>query len=110
MAKRPATIANKQTKSQILSDIAEQTGVSKKEVTAVLESLGDLAQRHLKRAGSGEFNIPSMGVKLRRVIKPARAAQPGTNPFTGEKIMLKARPETVSVRATPLKAIKDAIA
>ena len=109
MAKRPATIKSKQTKSQILSDISEHTGFSKKDVVTVLESMSDLAVRHLKKGGSGEFNIPALGVKLRRVIKPARSARPGVNPFTGEKIMLKAKPETTSVRARPLKAIKDAI-
>ena len=110
MTTRSATISTKQTKSQILSDIAEDTGVSKKDVVAVLDSMADLAHRHLKRGGSGEFNIPSLGVKMRRVIKPAREARPGTNPFTGEQIMLKAKPETTSVRAVPLKALKDAIA
>lgn len=110
MAKRSATIATKQTKSQILSDIAEDTGLTKKEVAAVLDSMADLAVRHLKKKGSGEFSIPSLGVKLRRVIKPARKARPGINPFTGEEIMIKAKPATTSVRATPLKALKDAIA
>ncbi len=110
MAKRPATIAEKQTKSQILSDIAEDTGLTKKEVAAVLDSMTDLAVRHLKKKGSGEFAVPSLGLKLRRVIKPARKARPGINPFTGEAITIKAKPATTSVRAAPLKALKDAIA
>lgn len=110
MSKRPANIAKKQTKSQILSDIAQETGLTRREVGAVLDSLADLATRHLKKKGSGEFTIPSMSVKLRRVTKPAREARPGTNPFTGESIMIKARPETNSVRATPLKGLKDAVA
>ena len=110
MAKKPATIATKQTKSQILGDIAEETGLTKKEVAAVLDALADQALRHLKKKGSGEFTIPSLGLKLRRVIKPARKARPGVNPFTGEEIMIKAKPATTSVRATPLKALKDAVA
>ena len=109
MAKRPATIASKQTKSQILSDIAEDTGLTKKQVTAVMDSLADLATRHLKTKGSGEFTVPSLAVKLRRVIKPARPERPGINPFTGEKITIKAKPESTSVRATPLKALKDSV-
>ena len=109
MAKK-STIATKQTKSQILSELAEDTGLTKKEVAAVLDALGELALRHLKKKGSGEFTVPSLGIKLRRVIKPARKARKGVNPFTGEEIMIKAKPATTSVRATPLKALKDAVA
>ena len=79
-------------KSQILSVLAEDTELSKKEVTAVLDALAELAHAHLKKGGSGEFSVPSLGIKLRRVIKPAREAREGTNPFTGEKIMIKAKP------------------
>ena len=102
--------STKQTKSQILSALAEDTELSKKEVTAVLDSLASLAHSHLKKGGSGEFSVPSLGIKLRRVIKPARTARKGTNPFTGEEIMIKAKPATTSVRATALKALKDAVA
>jgi len=104
------TVATKQTKSQILSVLAEGTELSKKEVTAVLDALAELAHAHLKKGGSGEFSVPSLGIKLRRVIKPAREAREGTNPFTGEKIMIKAKPASTAVKATALKALKDAVA
>ena len=110
MAKKPAVIGTKQTKSQILSAIAADTDLSKKNVAAVMDSLASLAHCHLKKKGSGEFSVPSLGIKLRRVIKPARKARKGINPFTGEEIMIKARPETTTVRATALKALKDAVA
>ncbi len=102
-------IAKKQTKAQMIAAIAEDTGLTKKEVASVLDSLGTLAQRHLKPRGSGEFTIPSLGVKLRRVKKPATKARPGRNPFTGEEIMIKAKPASNAVRAVALKALKDAI-
>jgi nucleoid DNA-binding protein len=110
MAKKPVAIATKQTKSQILSSIAEDTGLTKKEIAGVVDALADLAHRHLKKKGSGEFTVPSLGIKLRRVMKPARKARKGVNPFTGEEIMIKAKPATTSVRAVALKAIKDAVA
>jgi len=103
-------VSTKQTKSQILSSIADNTGLSKKEVTSVLDEVAGLAHAHLKNGGSGEFSVPSLGIKLRRVIKPAREARKGTNPFTGEEIMIKAKPATTSVKATALKALKDAVA
>ena len=104
------TVSTKQTKSQILSSLADETGLSKKEVTAVLDALAGLAHAHLRTGGSGEFSVPSLGIKLRRVIKAAREARKGTNPFTGEEIMIKAKPASTSVKATALKALKDAVA
>ena len=104
------TVSTKQTKSQILSGLAEDTGLSKKEVTSVLEALAALAHAHLRRGGSGEFSVPALGIKMRRVIKPAREARKGTNPFTGEEIMIKAKPASTAVKATALKALKDAVA
>ncbi|MGK0296453.1 MAG: nucleoid DNA-binding protein [Gammaproteobacteria bacterium] len=105
-----ATTSTKQTKSQILSSLAEDSGLTKKEVTTVLDTLAGLAHGHLKKGGSGEFSVPALGIKLRRIIKPARDARKGTNPFTGEEIMIKAKPASTSVKATALKALKDAVA
>ena len=104
------TISTKQTKSQILSSLADETELSKKEVTAVLDGLAKLSQAHLKKGGSGEFSVPGLGIKLRRIIKPAREARKGTNPFTGGEIMIKAKPAVTSVKATALKSLKDAVA
>lgn len=110
MAKKPSAIGTKQTKAQIVSALAETTSLTKKQVSSVLDSMAGLAQRHLMKGGSGEFTVPALGIKLRRVIKPARPAREGTNPFTGQKMMFKAKPASTSVRATALKALKDAIA
>ena len=102
-------ITSKQTKSQILGHVAEDTGLTKKQVGAVLDSIAALAVSHLQEGASGEFTIPSMGVKLNRVIKPARAARPGINPATGEKITIAAKPASVAVRASALKSLRDSI-
>ena len=109
MSDRSQVIAARQTKAQILAHIAEETNLTKKQVGAVLDSMAGLAVRHLQDGASGEFTIPSMGVKLSRVIKPARPERPGTNPATGERITIAAKPASVAVRATPLKALKDSI-
>ena len=109
MAKKPSVVTEKQTKSQILSTLAEDTGLTKKEIAAVLDSLAGLAQAHLKKRGSGEFTVPSLGVKLRRVIKPARKARKGINPFTGEETMFKAKPARNVVKIRPLKSLKDMV-
>ncbi len=100
-------IKEKQTKAQIISDIADATEMTKKDVKAVLAALSEQAKRHLVKRGSGEFSIPEMGVKLRRKEQPARKARKGVNPFTGEEMTIKAKPKSLTVRATVLKAMKD---
>jgi nucleoid DNA-binding protein len=107
---KTSAIKEKQTKSQILTAVAEETGLKKKDVQAVLQSLKALAARHLAKNGSGEFAVPEVGVKLRRVQKPARKAGMARNPFTGEMVKVEARPASLSVRATAMKAIKDVVA
>ncbi len=107
-AKRKA-IADKQTKTQILQAIAEETGLTRKQVGEVFTSLGGLIEGHMKRRGSGEFSIPETGVKIRRVIKPARKARMGRNPATGEEIKIPAKRATTVVKVSALKALKDTI-
>lgn len=107
---RPRAIRNKQTKSQILSAVADETDLTRKQVQAVLQATKALAARHLVKNGSGEFTIPEIGVKLRRAQKAARKAGMARNPFTGDMVHVEARPASLSVRATAMKAIKDVVA
>lgn len=106
---KKSAIKEKQTKSQILTALSEETGLTKKDVQAVLAATKDLAARHLAARGSGEMTIPEVGVKLRRVKKAARKAGMARNPFTGEMVKVEAKPASLSVRATAMKAIKDVV-
>ncbi|MET0104014.1 MAG: HU family DNA-binding protein [Sedimenticola sp.] len=103
------SIGTKQTKLQIMQAIAEETGLTRKQVGEVFGSLGDLIQRHMQRRGSGEFAIPETGVKIRRVKKPARKARMGRNPATGEAIKIAAKPASTVIKVTALKALKDTL-
>ncbi len=113
MAKKPAApvklkaITTKQTKTQIINAIVEETELSRKQVVAVFESLGTLVTRHMQRRGSGEFTIPETGVKIRRVRKPARKSRMGRNPATGESIKIAAKPASTVIKVGALKALKD---
>jgi nucleoid DNA-binding protein len=112
VAKNPPSlkpIKEKQTKAQIVVLIAEETGLTRAQVVSVIDTLADVAKRHLAKKGSGEFAVPSLGVKLRRAKKPAQKARKGRNPFTGAEITIAARPARDVVKATPLKALKDII-
>jgi nucleoid DNA-binding protein len=102
-------ITTKQTKTQIIAALADNTGLSKKDVGNVFAALGDMIEAHMKKRGSGEFTIPNTGVKIRRVKKPARKARMGRNPATGEEIKIAAKPASTVVRVSALKALKDTI-
>lgn len=95
-------IKTKQTKTEILLALAEETGLNRTQVKAVLASLGALAKRHVMKRGSGEFALPELGVKLRRVQRKARTAR---NPMTGQIIRIPAK---AVVRASVLKSLKEA--
>ena len=81
-------------------------GLSKKHVKAILEGLADIAYKELKK--SGAFLVPGLA-KFVVIKKPATKARKGTNPFTGEEMMFKAKPARKIVRARPVKAAKDAV-
>ena len=106
--KRLPAIKQKYTKSAILSEISENTDLSKKQVTAVLDELKDLIERHVKKGSTGEFTLPGL-LKIKTVKKPARKARKGVpNPFRpGEVMDVAAKPASTKVKVLPLKALKD---
>ena len=110
MSRAKPAIKTKETKSQVLAAVAEATELPKKKVQEVLSALRAHAVRHLNNKGSGEFSVPELGVKLRRIDKKAIKAGKRRDPFTGEMRDMPARPASVSVRASALKALKDAAA
>ena len=107
-AKRLPAIKQKYTKSAILSEISENTDLSKKQVTAVLDELKDLIERHVKKGSTGEFTLPGL-LKIKTVKKPARKARKGVpNPFRpGEVMDVAAKPASTKIKVLPLKALKD---
>ena len=96
------------TKTDILKNISETTGLSRKEVVAVFEEMGALMKKDLGRRGPGVFTIPGL-VKCRVVSKPAVKARKGINPFTGEEMMFKAKPARKVVKTTALKNLNDMV-
>ena len=104
-AKRVPVIKEAMTKSAMMSAIAEETGLSKKEVIAVFDTLGTIINGHLKKGGAGVCTIPGL-MKIKTIHKPATRARKGTNPFTGEQMTFKAKPARNVVKVLPLKNLK----
>ncbi|NTW15662.1 MAG: HU family DNA-binding protein [Candidatus Moranbacteria bacterium] len=90
----------KMTKSQLMTVVAEKSGLTKKEVVAVVEAITAVAYKEVKK--NGEFVLPGFG----KMVKTKRKARMGVNPATGEKIKIAAK--TV-VKFRLAKAAKDAV-
>lgn len=90
----------KMTKSQILQVLADKTGLSKKDISSVMDTMTDLAYVEVKK--NGEFVVPGIG----KLVKVRRDARMGRNPATGEEIQIPAK--TV-VKFRVAKAAKDAV-
>lgn len=97
---------NHMSKTELVEAIANQSGLEKKQVTAVLDTLNDVIYNELK--AQHEVVIPGL-LKLTAVTKPAVPEREGINPFTKEKTMFKAKPERKVIKPRPLKALKDAV-
>jgi nucleoid DNA-binding protein len=96
------------TKSEVVSGIADATGLSKKQVSAVFEAMAGQIQKSLSSRGPGAYAVPGL-MKLIVVRKPATKAHKGINPFTGEETMFKAKPARNIVKIRALKSLKDMV-
>ncbi len=106
MANTTTAIKDRFNKTQILNDLAENTGLNKKDVSSVLDELAILIQRHIKKRSGGEFVLPGL-LKIQTIKKPATKTRKGKNPFTGEDTIFKAKPASTTVKVRPLKKLKD---
>jgi nucleoid DNA-binding protein len=102
------TTSKRMTKAQIMSEVADKSGLSKKEISNVFDALRELVKKELGRRGPGEFVIPDL-IKLKVRKIPAKPARMGRNPATGEEMMLPPKAASKKIRATPLKKLKDMV-
>jgi nucleoid DNA-binding protein len=100
--------AKRMTKAQIVGELAEKTGLSKKDVQALFDQLRELVKKELGKRGPGEFVIPDL-LKLKVKKVAAKPKRKGKDPFTGEEKEFPAKPASKKVRATPLKKLKDLV-
>jgi len=88
------------TKAQIMSELSETWGVSKKDASDMYDKFLALTYKEIKRAG--EFVMPGLG----KLVKKNRPARMGRNPATGESIKIPAK--TV-IKFSVAKAAKEAL-
>ena len=100
--------SSKMTKAQITAALCESTGLDKKSVNSVFESLNEIIKRELGPDGPGEIVLPGL-IKLKAKETPATESRDGVNPFTKKPIVIPAKPSSRKIRATPIKALKDLV-
>ena len=107
-AKTKGTVKKPPTKNEVFTNIAGNTELSRKQVSAVFDELSIVIKKNLGGRGPGQFTLPGL-CKMVTKKKPATKARKGRNPFTGEEIMIKAKPASKTVRIRALKGLKEMI-
>jgi DNA-binding protein HU-beta len=97
-SERKIDMAKAKTKTQIIAELAEAGDITKKQATAILESLVSQAYKGAKNG----FTIPGLG----KLVVVSRKARMGRNPATGATIKIPAK-KVLKFRIA--KAAKDAI-
>ena len=97
------------TKSEVFTNIADNTGLTRKQVSTVFGALCGMMGQDLGKGGPEIFALPGLA-KFTVVHKPATKARKGINPFTGEETMFKAKPARNVVKVRALKGLKDMVA
>ena len=87
-------------KTDIIEQLAEQTGLSKKDSKAAVEAMLDYMAKNLKKG-----NIIDIAGFAKLEVKK-RPAREGRNPATGEKIKIKA---SKKLKFTAKKALKESV-
>ncbi len=101
------TPAKKLTKAQVLGELAEKTGLSRKQISEVFEAIRGLLKRELGKRGPEQFEVPGI-VRLKVRKTEAQKGKKFRNPATGE-VVVKDVPASRKLRAVPVKALKDLI-
>merc|ERR1719159_1518099 len=86
--------------------VAETSGLKAKDVKRAMESYMELVATEVKKNGKFKF-AGVLNLKLKKT--PAKPARKGVNPFTKEPCVFKAKPASKTVKARPLRKLKDLI-
>ena len=94
-------------KAALIGEIADRTGLTRRQVTEVFDVLPLVIQKEVGPDGPGLFTLPGL-LKFVRVHKPAVKGGPRPNPFKpGEMMVTKDKPETIVIKLRALKGLKN---
>jgi len=98
------------TKAQLFTMMAEETGLSKKDIAAVFESLAGHIKKNLGgRNSAGQFTVPGL-MKIKRRDIPRKPARKNVwVPLVQEFRDIPAKPARKAVKVLPLKGLKEMV-
>ena len=107
---RAKKLTEAMTKTQMLSEIADNTELTKRQVSSVFDALESVIERHIKKGAVGMCTVPGL-MKIKTIKKPAQKARKNVpNPFRpGELMDVKSKPASIRVKVLPLKKLKDMV-
>jgi nucleoid DNA-binding protein len=94
------------TKSQFVAHLAEKSGLTKKQVDALLTEIVDVVKNQVSTKGPGKFVFPGLA-RFTLKHKPAvKGGETKRNPLTGQDYVTKDKPESWVIRARAVKALQ----
>lgn len=109
MPKQEKPLSQVEVIKAIVDELGWDAANARSEVRDVLAAVSIVAIKQLRMEGIGKITIPGLNIKMELIRKPAVEAHPGRNPFTGEEIMVAAKPARNVVKIKPMKKLKDAV-
>ncbi|MBI5512432.1 MAG: HU family DNA-binding protein [Deltaproteobacteria bacterium] len=96
------------TKAGLVGALFDAMGgdLTKSQLKSLLEAVATVAHKELKK--TGVFVLPGFA-KFEVKVKKGKPAGNRMNPFTKKEQFYPARPDSKTVRARPIKALKDAV-
>jgi hypothetical protein len=99
-------------KSELYRTIGDHTGLARKQVAQVFETLAKIMSVDLTKPAANKpkfFVVPGL-MKVKSEFKPASKATTKPNPFKpGEMMEVKAKPAKTVLKIRPLKALKGMV-
>jgi nucleoid DNA-binding protein len=91
------------TQSELIGELAEETGWSRGDVRRFLDALDSVIQGNLKEG----IRVKISGIQVEPKLRPARKRRKGRNPATGEEVMIAAKPASVVLKTKAVKPLTD---
>lgn len=100
--------ATPMTKAAMIAEIARRTGLTKEEVSLVLDELSIIIERHLRKRGPGQFKMPGLFKIEVEKYTAAKARSHKTSHYVGKQKTIKAK-VVRRLKVKPLNRLKRAV-
>lgn len=102
------TATKARTKADLYRTLADNTDLTRRQISDVFDVLGAVVKKDLTKGGPGLVNVAGL-MKISVQRKSPVPQRQGINPFTGQMTTFKAKPARNVVRVRPLKGLKDMV-